>query len=122
MRLRIHIIFLLVSLLSGGSLLSDVNKSFEKRALGILRDDCANCHGLYRMGGLGPPLTPERMKKLPVETIKILIREGVPGKFMPPWKAVLTEKEIAFLALYLQSVPADAPRIKLRTFSAPQLD
>jgi cytochrome c55X len=89
-------------------------EAFKKRVLEVLRDDCANCHGLYRHGGLGPPLTPERLKKMPLETIEIMISEGVPGKFMPPWKGILNAKEIHFLARYLQDTPAKMPQIRLR--------
>ncbi|PCI22943.1 MAG: cytochrome C [SAR324 cluster bacterium] len=91
---------------------STLPERLKTRALAVLNDDCANCHGLYRMGGLGPALTPEKLRQLPLETIALIIQEGIPGKFMPPWKAVLSRQEIDFLAQYIKSTPATPPQIK----------
>ncbi len=95
-----------------------VKENIQTKVLRVLKDDCANCHGLYRLGGLGPPLTPQRLQQLPIETVEMLISEGIPGKFMPPWKAILTKKEIHFLAHYLRTTPVVAPQIEIRKFNS----
>lgn len=84
----------------------------KQQALLTLSEDCANCHGLYRRGGLGPPLTPERLKHYTVETLAAIIQEGRPALFMPPWKAVLTKEEIHYMATYLLSVDSKPPKIR----------
>jgi len=64
----------------------------------LLRHDCGSCHGLQLKGGLGPALTPERMRKRSPEYLRDAIREGIPGTAMPPWGPLLSDAEIAYLA------------------------
>lgn len=65
--------------------------------------DCGSCHGLTFKGGLGPPLRPSDIDPLPEAAIEAIIREGVPGTAMPPWKALLTDQEIAWISKQLKS-------------------
>lgn len=65
--------------------------------------DCGSCHGLTLKGGLGPPLRPDDLNDLPAEAIAAIIREGVPGTAMPPWRALLTDEEIAWISHQLKS-------------------
>lgn len=65
--------------------------------------DCGSCHGLTFNGGLGPPLRPADLELLPEVAISAIIREGVPGTAMPPWKALLTDREIAWISNQLKT-------------------
>jgi cytochrome c55X len=65
--------------------------------------DCGSCHGLTMRGGLGPPLRPKDLEQLPAEAIAAIIREGVDGTAMPPWKALLTNEEILWISRQLKS-------------------
>ncbi len=65
--------------------------------------DCGSCHGLTLRGGLGPPLRPENLEHLSVEAIAALIREGVPGTAMPPWKQLLSPEDIHWISDQLKS-------------------
>ena len=48
--------------------------------------------------------------RLPTEAaIAAIIREGVPGTAMPPWKALLTDQEIAWISEQLKSGALIAP-------------
>ncbi len=91
-----------------------LSEASKARVLMTLREDCANCHGLYRLGGLGPALTPERLKVYPVEALALIIEHGRPGNFMPPWKDVLSKEEIDYLANYLLTVEPTPPEIQMR--------
>ncbi|PSF07181.1 cytochrome C [Marinobacter fuscus] len=71
--------------------------------------DCGSCHGLKLKGGLGPPLRPEDIASLPALAIAAIIREGVPGTAMPPWKALLTDPQIAWISQQLKSGALLAP-------------
>ena len=71
--------------------------------------DCGSCHGLQLKGGLGPPLRPQDIEALPEAAITAIIREGVPGTAMPPWKALLTDQEIAWISQQLKSGALIAP-------------
>ncbi len=76
----------------------------RERALGnLLVHDCGSCHGTRLRGGLGPPLTPDRMRHLPRDWIVDAILDGRRGTAMPPWRALLTPEDAAWLARSLQS-------------------
>lgn len=65
--------------------------------------DCGSCHGLTLKGGLGPPLRPENLGHLPEEAIAAIIREGIPGTAMPPWKPLLAPAEIEWISHQLKT-------------------
>lgn len=64
----------------------------------LLVHDCGSCHGTRLLGGLGPPLTPQRMRRLSRDVIVSTILEGRAGTAMPPWRALLTPADAAWLA------------------------
>jgi cytochrome c55X len=77
----------------------------------LLRHDCGACHGLELTGGLGPPLTPERLEGRSVAALTKIILNGVPDTPMPPWGRFLTRAEAAWLARHLKEGPNDAADI-----------
>ena len=69
---------------------------------------CQFCHsGLWFL----PWSETERRPRpaLPEAAIAAIIREGVPGTAMPPWKALLTEQEITWISRQLKSGALIAP-------------
>lgn len=64
----------------------------------MVRQDCGSCHGMKLTGGLGPALTPEALAGKPTEGLAATIFHGRPGTPMPPWRALLTEDEAAWIA------------------------
>lgn len=64
--------------------------------------DCGSCHGLTMRGGLGSPLTPDRLAHAEPEWLALIILDGVPGTAMPRWRPVLTEDEALWIARYLK--------------------
>lgn len=69
----------------------------------LLEQDCGSCHGLQRAGGLGPPLTASLLEQLPVEYLAAAIYYGRPGTAMPPWSALISEREATWLANRLKT-------------------
>ncbi len=69
----------------------------------LVLQDCGSCHGMTLKGGLGPPLRPENLGHLPEEIIATIIREGVPGTAMPPWKPLLAPADIAWISHQLKA-------------------
>ena len=67
----------------------------------LVRQDCGSCHGMALTGGLGKPLTPERLHGLAPESLAQIILDGVPGTAMPPWRPLLSEGEALWIAEYL---------------------
>ena len=64
----------------------------------LVRQDCGSCHGLTLNGGLGKPLTAERLAQWGREQIAAIILNGVQGTPMPPWAPLLSESEARWIA------------------------
>lgn len=64
--------------------------------------DCGSCHGMTMKGGLGLPLTRDRLAQIPAEALSVAILDGRPGTPMPPWRGMLTEGEADWIARYLK--------------------
>jgi len=69
----------------------------------LLVQDCGSCHGLQLKGGLGPALLADRLKQLPASFITTTILDGRPGTAMPPWKAILSNRDAQWITTRLQS-------------------
>jgi len=69
----------------------------------MVRQDCGSCHGLTFKGGLGSPLLPENLENYSVEDLSSIILDGLPGTAMPPWRAIISESEAAWMARYLKT-------------------
>jgi cytochrome c553 len=87
-------------LLVQGQLLADV----EKGAV-VFKMMCASCHGPEGAGLVGPNLTDkEVLHGTTTEEIIKVISNGVPGKAMPPWAAILQKEQIADAADFIKSI------------------
>lgn len=64
----------------------------------LVRQDCGSCHGMTLRGGLGKPLTPERLAQWDRDQLTYIILDGVPGTPMPPWRPLLSESEARWIA------------------------
>jgi cytochrome c55X len=64
----------------------------------LVRQDCGSCHGLTLKGGLGKPLTTNRLQQWDRAQLIHIILDGVPGTPMPGWRPVLTEAEASWIA------------------------
>lgn len=67
----------------------------------LLHQDCGSCHGMHLTGGLGPPLTTTALADKPRELLFVTIKEGRNGTPMPPWQALLDDRDINWLVDYL---------------------
>jgi cytochrome c55X len=72
------------------------------RLTNLVREDCGSCHGLTLKGGLGKPLTPEHLRIWSHDQLVAIILDGVPGTPMPPWRPLLSEAEVQWIAERLQ--------------------
>ena len=69
----------------------------------LYREHCAACHGTERLGGSGPALIPETLKRSKPEKIAAVIAEGRPQTQMPAFKDILPPEQIAALAAHLKT-------------------
>ncbi|WP_052004117.1 c-type cytochrome [Paramagnetospirillum caucaseum] len=80
---------------------AEVAPARQAKLKDMVAQDCGSCHGMTRQGGLGSPLRQEDLAKLSAEAVIETILEGRPGTPMPPWKAMLSREEAAWIAAYL---------------------
>ena len=69
----------------------------------LVVQECGSCHGLTLRGGLGRPLTREGLEDRPLDLVRDIILDGLPGTPMPPWRPLLSEKEAAAIAEMLKN-------------------
>jgi nitrite reductase (NO-forming)/hydroxylamine reductase len=68
---------------------------------------CAGCHGMLRKGATGKNLEPANTSKLGSSRLEKIMAYGTEGG-MPNFDDILSKKEIANMAAYVQ-MPAEAP-------------
>ena len=80
-----------------------VDSDQAAKLIRMVRQDCGACHGMRLTGGLGPALTPQAMREMPVESIAATIYHGRPGTPMPPWRAMINAAQAQWIAEQLQA-------------------
>ena len=96
------LLLIINSLLVCAAASADIDAAREQELRYLLKQDCGSCHGLTLKGGLGPSLLPAALVDKPAELLVAIILEGRPNTAMPPWKALLTPEEAAWLVVQLQ--------------------
>ncbi len=66
-------------------------------------EHCADCHGEARLGGMGPALIPQTLKRMRGPKVAEVIRAGRAATQMPGFVETLDETEIAALADWLKT-------------------
>ncbi|WP_373182106.1 cytochrome D1 domain-containing protein [Halomonas campaniensis] len=70
---------------------------------------CAICHGVSRLGGIGPALLPDNLSRLKHDEAVSVIRDGRPATQMPAYRELLAEEEVAALAEWIFTPPEHEP-------------
>ncbi len=91
----------LLCLTAGPTLARDAATLYEER--------CAECHGGERLGGMGPALLPENLKRLKPEKAVTVIAKGRAATQMPGFADVLTPAEIEMLVALIYKPPTQPP-------------
>ena len=71
---------------------------------------CASCHGDDRLGGIGPALLPDNLKRLRKNKAETVIADGRVATQMPAFKDKLDEDEIASLVALIYTPPDVIPQ------------
>ena len=74
----------------------------QTRLIRMVRQDCGSCHGIQLTGGLGPALTAQTMRDIPLDNLVAVIYHGRPGTPMPGWKSMISETDASWIAQQLQ--------------------
>lgn len=93
------------------SIASVLNPAYaESEVPALYKNHCAQCHGQDRLGGIGPALLPENLKRVRAKQATASIRDGLAATQMPAFGDKLNEQEIASLVKYiytpLKNIPA----------------
>jgi len=70
-------------------------------AAALYKAHCAECHGPDRLGGIGPALLPENLRRLRRKKAAKVIAKGRVSTQMPPFGEKLTAEQIAALVKYI---------------------
>ena len=76
----------------------------------LYKEACAECHGTDRLGGQGPALLPENLKRLRKKKALRVIAKGRPATQMPGFGETLTKEQIAALADFVYTPLKEVPR------------
>lgn len=78
-------------------------------AVGDYKTHCAACHGVDRLGGTGPALLPESLKRLRRGKTGKVITNGRPLTQMPAFKDDLSAEQISAIEKYIKTPPKVKP-------------
>lgn len=67
----------------------------------LYQDNCQSCHGVDRLGAMGPALLPENLARFRQSKAIKVINKGRAATQMPAFNKTLTKAEIASLATYI---------------------
>jgi DNA-binding beta-propeller fold protein YncE/cytochrome c553 len=67
----------------------------------LYQDHCASCHGADRLGGIGPALLPENLRRLKRKHAAAVIRKGRAASQMPAFAARLSAAQTQALVDYI---------------------
>lgn len=75
----------------------------------LYRDNCAECHGEDRLGGMGPALLPSNLGRLRKEMAHGVITNGRPATQMPSFGASLSAEQVSVLVEFIYTPLAEPP-------------
>lgn len=75
----------------------------------LYREHCAACHGIDRLGGTGPALIPETLKRLRGPKLATVIGKGRAATQMPAFGETLGAEEIAAIIDYVKVPLSETP-------------
>ena len=81
----------------------------ETSANALYVKHCQSCHGVNRLGGMGPALLPQNLARLKKDAAKKIIKNGRPATQMPAFDKVLKKSEQKLLLEYIYQAPAITP-------------
>lgn len=85
-------------------------------------EHCAACHGVQRLGALGPALIPETLKRMRGPKLEQVIANGRPATQMPAFGDILDADRTAALAAYLREPLAEVPPWGTDEIAASRID
>ena len=98
------------SFVFAGLLALAVTASAAPDPASLFQQHCVACHGVDRLGGLGPALLPQNLERLKKTEALTVITAGREATQMQGFKGKLKPEEIQALADFIYTPPATPPR------------
>jgi len=76
----------------------------------IYADNCQECHGANRLGGIGPALIPQTLRRMRGPNLITVIRDGREATQMPAFAETLTSDQIEALSAFIQQPLDSVPK------------
>lgn len=102
-KLLISYLFIQILIIPCAVLATELSNDRQQELLHLILHDCGSCHGMTLKGGLGSPLTVEKLQNKSNALLSSIILHGVKGTPMPPWKGILDEQEVAWMVEQLKT-------------------
>ena len=87
----------------------ETNKQ-EKGAEALYQEHCQSCHGVDRMGSMGPALFPENLSRLRKNKAIEVIQQGRVATQMPAFAQQLNVQQTQLLVDYIYTKPTTQPQ------------
>jgi len=87
----------------------------------LYKNNCAECHNAYRLGGMGPALLPENLKRLRKKAAIEVIKNGRIATQMPAFKDKLNDQQIQALVDYVYTPLPEIPTWGMDEIRASQI-
>lgn len=96
-------LFGLLLIIPNAVIAADIANDRQQELIHLIKHDCGSCHGMTLKGGLGTPLTADKLQNKSNESLISIIMNGVKGTPMPPWKGILAEQEVSWMVKQLKT-------------------
>lgn len=106
------------ALLSTASIAADNSPNAEK----LYETHCQSCHGIDRMGAMGPALFPENLSRLRKNKAIKVIKNGRAATQMPAFAQTLKPEEITSLIDYIYTPAKELPKWTMAEINASKIE
>ncbi|MEJ2119840.1 MAG: cytochrome D1 domain-containing protein [Alphaproteobacteria bacterium] len=106
------------SVAAGAAEQAKVTPVSDDKARALYYQHCAVCHGSDRLGGKGPALLPENLRRLRKSRAAGVIAHGRPATQMPAFGKTISKPEVAGIVKFIYTKPKVAPRWTLKEIMA----
>jgi len=110
--------FFAAVLLGVGAFGADGRAAEPGEAERLYRTHCAACHGADRLGGSGPALLPENLRRLKKPKAAKAIAKGLPASQMPAFEAQLSDAQVSALVELIYTPLPEVPDWNLANIAA----
>ena len=90
----------------------------EKNAESLYQEHCQSCHGVGRMGSMGPALFPENLSRLRKNKAIEVIQQGRAATQMPAFAQKLDVQQTQLLVDYIYTKPDEQPQWTMADINA----